>query len=291
MSGVQLFFYVLFLGFGWNSPQLKQTKAECLDCHKQLVAEKVIHPVAEGCDNCHVANGKEHPQPKIIGFSLADTVPNLCFTCHDELKTTIQSSAVTHGAVRSKKSCTSCHSPHSSPNDKMLLADGKDLCLSCHNKIITTDSIQIPNMKSLLDNSKVIHGAIDAGGCIACHNPHASNHQFLLKENFPQGIYAEGKTENYTLCFTCHDSQLLTEATTTSATQFRNADKNLHFVHLQGKKGRACTVCHNVHGSANMHLLNDATTFGNWQMPIRYKPVEGGGSCYPGCHGERAYKN
>ena len=113
---------------------------------------------------------------------------------------------------------------------------------------------------------------------------------FLLSKPFPSGSYAPAVKENFAMCFNCHKSELMEKPVTTTATGFRNGDKNLHAVHINGEKGRSCVICHNPHGATNDHLINDKTTFGNWEMPIRFKPLENGGSCQPGCHAERKYE-
>jgi hypothetical protein len=58
---------------------------------------------------------------------------------------------------------------------------------------------------------------------------------------------------------------------------------------MNGKKARSCIVCHDVHGSDNLHLIADKVSFGKWEMPIIYKPSENGGMCNTGCHAERGY--
>ncbi|MEI6851318.1 MAG: cytochrome c3 family protein [Bacteroidota bacterium] len=289
MNSIQLFLLIWFYGLGLGSPQRSAPKTECLDCHKPLISQTVMHAVAESCDNCHTSNGKEHPQKGVAGFTFTEAVPAMCYTCHDKVLSDVQKSKDLHGAILTKRSCVACHSPHSSAQEKLLVAQDKDLCLGCHNRIIATDSTHTDNIKQLLDKSQYVHGAIEGGGCLACHSPHASNNFALLRDVFPQSIYAEGKPENYALCFSCHDNQLMSTENTTTATQFRDGNHNLHYLHLHGIKGRSCTLCHNVHASANPHLINDVTVFGKWEMPIRYKPLEKGGSCYPGCHGEKSY--
>ncbi len=291
MSALPIYFLIWFYSFGATAPQSKAPAINCLDCHKTLISEKIMHPVAEGCDNCHESNGKEHPQQSVAGFKLTQSMPGMCYTCHENIQTIIQGSKVIHPGVKTKQSCTACHNPHSSPQEKLLLAEGKNLCLKCHNKIMEVDSIRTENMQQLLDKNQYVHGAIEGGGCIACHNPHGSNNQRMLIAAFPKGIYSESSPEKFALCFTCHDNQLITADTTHSATQFRNGNKNLHFVHINGKKGHSCKVCHNVHASSNPHLINNTVPFGKWQMPVNYKPSSTGGSCAPGCHAQKVYNN
>ena len=87
----------------------------------------VKHEVAvDDCENCHMANGNEHPKEGVKGFELGDAVPALCFMCHEEnTKSTIHPPA--------EEECLMCHSPHSSANMALLnLSPPADLCVDCH---------------------------------------------------------------------------------------------------------------------------------------------------------------
>lgn len=261
---------------------------KCSDCHGDLIGKANVHAAAEDCESCHQIKISEHKDNAQKGLALAEKMPDLCYTCHDEIKKKIESSLLVHQAVNDKKACSICHSSHSSAEKKLLVASEKELCLSCHNKEMDTKSGKIMNMQKLLKTSKVEHAAL-ADGCVACHNPHASNNIRLLNKAFPNGQYATAKKDSFALCFECHESGLLESATTTSATGFRNGEKNLHFVHINGEKGRSCTICHNVHASTNEHLIQPQVVFGSWEFKMNYKSDDEGGSCLPACHGEKKY--
>jgi predicted CXXCH cytochrome family protein len=134
-----------------------------------------------------------------------------------------------------------------------------------------------------------VHPPIETDGCVICHNPHFSDKNFLLAGNFPSGNYAKAIPENFDLCFTCHDSELMMAKTTVTATNFRNGNHNLHFIHINGDRGRNCTICHDVHGSPNEKLIKNSVPFGQWTMNLNYKINENGGSCATGCHGLKQY--
>jgi predicted CXXCH cytochrome family protein len=74
-------------------------------------------------------------------------------------------------------------------------------------------------------------------------------------------------------------------------TNFRNGDKNLHFVHVNQAKGRTCRACHEVHASKRPFHIREAVPFGDsgWELEINYQRSQDGGSCSPGCHKTRAY--
>lgn len=263
---------------------------KCSDCHTGLLKNRTLHaPASESCDNCHQVDIKEHAENGVMGLNLSDKVPALCFICHDGLQMDMDSLPNVHQAVKSEKSCMVCHSPHSSEGESLLISDQKKLCLSCHNRDVGTTGAKMVNIKRLLANARVIHSPVESDGCVVCHKPHSSSENYLLNEAFPIGNYAAGLKRNFALCWECHDSDLLEAARTTSSTNFRNGDRNLHFVHMNGKDSKSCVMCHNVHASNNEHLIEDRVGFGEWGLPIKFVPGEKGGSCFPGCHAQKSY--
>lgn len=262
---------------------------KCTECHSDLIGKKILHtPANEGCNDCHQVNISDHTQKGINGLHLTEKVPELCYTCHDGSKKIIDTSQVVHQALKEKKLCLNCHSPHSSDTKKLLIADKKEVCLGCHNRDTDENGIRRVNILKLLKTSKVIHPAI-AGGCTVCHKPHASSENFLLISAYPKEQYVVGKSDSYAICWECHDVDLFGSEKTTTSTGFRNGERNLHFVHVNREKGRSCSMCHNVHATNNLHLVADKVPFGKWTMQMNYLPADSGGSCAPGCHQLRKY--
>lgn len=265
-------------------------EVQCTECHSNLLSNTNIHtPAEESCDNCHQSNGNEHPMENLKGFTMSEEIPALCYVCHDDVKSSIENLPVKHNAVREKKSCMNCHSPHSSSFENLIKSDNIELCLGCHNKSISTVDKQLTNIKQLLKNSKIVHGAIELDGCIGCHTSHASKYPFLLKSAYPKGEYVSAQPDSFALCFDCHERTLLINEVVKTETNFRNENQNLHFTHINGEKGRNCNVCHDMHGSQSDHLIADKVKFGNWKMPLNYSLQENGGSCLTGCHSEKKY--
>ena len=258
----------------------------CGKCHKSirkdLKLEHVHAPFKKDCFACH--NGHSSKEAHLSDLTTKD----LCISCHEGVHNSIQSASSVHQAINIQETCLNCHSPHSSVEKSILLINEKELCLSCHDKPIVTDTSKIISIGKLLKKGNVIHGTINENGCSVCHQPHASEQHTLLKSHFPERLYAPAEIDRFSLCFNCHDKTLF-EAPENSETNFRNKDVNLHYMHIKGDKGRNCTLCHNVHGAVNAHLIEDKTIFGNWEMPINYKAFENGGSCAPGCHEEKKY--
>ncbi|MEI6435436.1 MAG: cytochrome c3 family protein [Bacteroidota bacterium] len=262
---------------------------KCTDCHAAIVEKKILHaPLKESCRSCHLVNIPDHPEKLPKGLFLTKKIPDLCYACHDKLKKEIDTLRVVHLAVSDGKQCMNCHSPHSSDENKLLVATKKEICLNCHDKELSILGRKYTNIKQLLSKSKVIHSAIE-GGCSVCHKAHGSEYNYLLISAYPKGIYAPAKKDTFAFCFECHDSDLLELSKTTTATGFRQGKQNLHFVHLTGEKGRSCSVCHNAHASNNKFLIVDKVAYGKWEFRVNFAPTDSGGSCLPGCHGLTKY--
>jgi predicted CXXCH cytochrome family protein len=193
------------------------------------------------------------------------------------MESTIKSAKSVHPPIASERGCASCHAPHSSDSPKLLAKTGKDLCLDCH--------------KGFLKKSQtVLHGPIKEGKCQACHDPHGGAAEKLLPKSYSSEFYISYSEKEYELCFSCHKRELLKYPTTSYATQFRDGEKNLHYLHVNRQdKGRNCKACHVIHGGEMPKLLADSVLFGKWNLPLRFVKTETGGSCSPGCHRKYSY--
>jgi len=285
---MEILILLLFQGWGTFQTDLGEREiqtAECIDCHGDLVEYEVIHmPATDACDNCHESTGESHPQDGVKGFTLMDRTPDLCFYCHEEPADPV------HGhlpVVRGE--CLSCHDAHGSQEPMLLQLPGQDLCLSCHNRDYQSDTTETVNIRRLVRGQAIVHSAIEGGGCTVCHQAHGSEYRALLNTPYPADDYLPAMTENFELCFMCHDTDIIDAEETEWATNFRNGTRNLHQLHINGEKGRNCRMCHNLHGSPQKYLVEDAVGFGNWEMQMNFVPNENGGSCFPGCHGKLAY--
>jgi predicted CXXCH cytochrome family protein len=148
---------------------------DCASCHKKIVGRKVVHPaITYGCPTCHTAldaSKVPHVKTNKTAFGLSEVQPGLCYECHDTFTGTSVHPALTLG-------CTSCHDPHSSPNNKLLVKKIPELCFTCHARALFT--------------MKHVHAPVAQGKCLACHNPHATNNMALLRKNPEE------------LCLQCH---------------------------------------------------------------------------------------
>lgn len=257
----------------------------CTECHGDLVEKDMIHyPAEDDCNNCHESTGASHPSDS-VGFSLMDTTPALCYYCHEAAA----QKAHPHNPVV-QGDCLACHDVHASSEPLLLRLPDSDLCLSCHNRDYRTDSSETLNIRPLVQEKMHVHSAIEGGGCMSCHQSHGSDFPALLVDRFPAEDYVAAKTENFELCFLCHDTDLLDAEETEWGTGFRNGRRNLHWLHINGNKGRNCRMCHNMHGSPQPFLVEDQISFGSWEMQMNFVAEEQGGSCSPGCHGKLSYQ-
>jgi predicted CXXCH cytochrome family protein len=247
-----------------------KSEALCATCHvdmQDLSQKKNVHPaLLGGCTSCHDPHGSAHPK------LLAEEGQQVCFLCHPDIGETVAESPVSHVPVQMDNGCPSCHSPHASDNDSLLLHPQREVCLACHEEVVT-------------ENMTVLHGPNNDGKCSGCHHPHGSQHAKLLVDMFPEEIYVPYTESAFALCFSCHNRDLLRYPDTSFATNFRDGEKNLHFVHVNDKeKGRSCKLCHNVHGSSDAKLIAESVPFGKWNLPLKFVKTETGGGCSPGCH-------
>ncbi len=261
----------------------------CFGCHtdkqKAMTQLPHVHKASlEACTNCHGPHATDYP--KQLKRSANDT----CLSCHAKLKDEMAKANVVHGAIA--EGCVTCHDPHASSQPGELKERMDKVCLTCHDKPMKTASGRnIASMAPVLASSS-LHGPVRSGGCSECHNPHAANEPNLLRKYFPDRFYAGFDVNNYALCFTCHDKQLVLLPKTAALTNFRDGDRNLHFVHVnRSEKGRTCKSCHDVHGSNLPNHMAASVPFegSGWAMPIKYEAARDGGTCTPGCHDEKSY--
>lgn len=241
----------------------------CLGCHndmKAVLEKSNVHAaVSTGCNSCHKPHGSDHKK------LLAADLQQVCFDCHSEVQDTVTKAKVSHPAL-DMQGCVGCHSPHASDHPGLLLSAQVDTCVECH------DSIHSKQMK-------VLHGADHSGKCTDCHAPHGADFEHLLVGEFPSSPYVPYTDSEFALCFKCHKRELLQFPETSFATEFRDGEKNLHYVHVNKKeKARSCALCHSQHGSNNPKLIADSVKFGQWDLPIKFTKTETGGGCAPGCH-------
>jgi len=261
------------------NPNLTEEKgaALCLLCHvdrKEEFTRKYVHkPVEEDCSKCHNAHATDSE------FMLYGTNKELCYRCHKNLQKHIEESAVQHTALKKEK-CTGCHTAHSSNFPRQLKSATRELCYVCHAELGTQ-----------VQGAKFLHGPVKQNDCYACHDPHGSGFTKVLKKAFPPEFYMPYRTEHYSICFDCHNKDIALNEFTTKLTDFRNGDRNMHFLHVnKDPKGRSCKACHEVHAGGQEKHIRVEVPFGkNWKLPVNYTKTPTGGRCVVGCHKPKDY--
>lgn len=131
----------------------------------------------------------------------------VCLTCHPDFDQKLKKRVV-HTPVRGGE-CSGCHDPHVSSHAKLLSAETREICSSCHERVIPA-------------NAKSTHKVVADGQCTKCHDPHASDNASVL--------LAGGAD----LCFGCHKEL----GSAIGAAKFKH-----------GPVGQNCLTCHAAHGS------------------------------------------
>lgn len=112
----------------------RKNPAICFQCHLEIQAQFHLpqhHPVMEGnmnCSQCHDPHGIDIMKPS-GGLAMARQDQS-CAQCH---RNQTRPFVFEHDAMR--EGCITCHSPHGSINEKMLVESDPNLCLRCHAQV------------------------------------------------------------------------------------------------------------------------------------------------------------
>ncbi len=248
----------------------------CFLCHLDRKAQfelKHRHkPATEGCNGCHNSHSSDFP------YILHAENDTLCYSCHKPTEEKIKGAKVLHSALKDRN-CTICHTAHASDYPRQLKAAAKDVCYSCHKEL----GIRVKK-------AAFVHGPVRQDDCYACHDPHGSGYTMILKKAFPAEFYMPYATENYAMCFDCHNRDIALDKFTTTLTGFRNGDQNMHWLHVNREKGRSCKACHEMHAGDQARHVRREVPFGKvWKYPINYTQTKNGGRCEVGCHKPKDY--
>ena len=222
VSAVPEDFYVVPSPYGHNSPT-------CYTCHKAIFEETSWqHSPAANllCETCHQRDPKHGRISVTIGKDA-----ELCYRCHLVKGKAWGKMAHVHQPVGFGV-CSICHNPHGDSNRYQLWADGKaELCVSCH-----------VDKEILLENNPdgiTGHGIIKGGGCLACHDPHATENPFMLHKPVNE------------LCTGCHNSLAgVTKGHPVGGHPVKGPRNP-----LAPERDFNCASCHNPHGSKYQYLL------------------------------------
>lgn len=204
--------------------------------HYKSIASGRETPSNTGCESCH-GPGQDHVAARggkatIVAFSqlAPEKVVDACLRCHSQTlsRANIRRSEHTQRDVV----CTNCHSIHSAPAPKFLLAKQQtELCYGCHSSVRAQFSMPFKH--------RVNEGSVQ---CTDCHNPHGSFAATWNMAARPRMVdQVEGNEEP---CLKCH------------------VDKRGPFVYEHAAvRVEGCETCHMPHGSTNPRLLKRPVVF------------------------------
>jgi len=206
----------------------KQTS--CVTCHKNLVGKglwKHGPTVNQQCLSCH----QQSVEPWRIGLPKGN-IKDICLACHTSKRDWAERKFV-HGPL-DLGGCTLCHNPHGENHRYMLWAEGSlTLCIVCHSdkaRLVAEDVKKRPSN---------VHGIIFGKGCVACHDPHATDNEYMLK-----------KPTN-DLCVGCHHDL----AGITRGHPVSGHPVSAPREHRRPGRRLTCVGCHDPHGSDHQNML------------------------------------
>lgn len=202
--------------FGKSSGHsIAEQNAVCLQCHEKAARmfwQGSTHESRElACTSCHTVMSDVSERGGLKRFTVLAT----CAQCHRQRAS--QQLRFAHMPLgEGKLECTSCHNPHGTPNDKLLIGSTvNEVCYSCHTE---------KRGPFLHEHPPVTEN------CANCHDSHGSNHEKMLKTAKPR------------LCQQCHDP--------TRHPSRAYAINDPKAIPVRFIPGRQCANCHfAIHGS------------------------------------------
>jgi DmsE family decaheme c-type cytochrome len=201
----------------------------CKSCHQKIFDQgfessphaALLRDGKHGCEDCHGAGGAHvdggGDKSKIIVFSTLSPseASRRCMRCHQASLETSSFSESVH--LSQGVGCLSCHSPHQSKQQFLLIRQQTELCYGCH-------------AQQKAEFARPYRHRVDVGliQCSDCHNPHGTFNQRQLRT-------ADGGME---ICTKCHTEKM----------------GPFSFEHMPVKQ-EGCSGCHTPHGSTNPRQL------------------------------------
>jgi DmsE family decaheme c-type cytochrome len=155
------------------------SSATCMECHNKGNQKHWVGSTHDSrrmaCTTCH----DPHPKGPVPAALLKQPQMLLCTSCHLQRKAQLLRPG--HMPLREGKlQCTSCHNPHGTPNDRMLLQTSvNENCYTCHAE---------KRGPFLWEHAPVREN------CLNCHDAHGTINEKMLRVKAPL------------LCQQCHQT-------------------------------------------------------------------------------------
>ena len=125
------------------------------------------------CSDCHKVHIKKDPT------MVMETQASVCFNCHKEVRSMMMRIS-SHPLRSGQMSCTSCHQPHGTISDSLLIKNtANETCYTCHADKRGPFLWSHPPVRE---------------NCMNCHQPHGTNNPPMLQVRPPY------------LCQQCHQA-------------------------------------------------------------------------------------
>jgi predicted CXXCH cytochrome family protein len=228
-----------------NYPMAKANCGSCHDPHGSntagLLRDTVHAPVAsKRCTQCH------DPATSATPFKTRRPGFELCRGCHTTMMNDTFGKNRVHWPLLDQTGCLNCHEPHAAAQKKLLRVEEARLCGTCHVDTMAMQASLAAKAKQEQDALKgkpikgsLTHDPVQQGSCTTCHQVHASDHTFLMR----QASTVEG-------CGTCHDWL----KHTSHPMGEKHADPRNKNLKLD------CLSCHRSHGTGYRHMLTFRTS-------------------------------
>ena len=173
-------------------------------CHAGVSSAALVHqPLREGkCTACHLpAPGFTAADHSASSFRADHTPSASCLACHPDTTQRL-SLAFTH-VPAAEEGCAACHAPHGSDSPFLLVAPypretlmvykaGKyGLCWDCHEEMLAsekfTSSATSFRMGERNFHYSHLHKRRGGMSCRACHDPHGTPQERLVRREGPSG--------------------------------------------------------------------------------------------------------
>ncbi len=157
------------MSFKRDSPFDRAVQNEmCLNCHddhSRLTWQGSAHERTDVmCSDCHTVHVRRDP---VLHH---DQQAEVCYACHTKERSELLRASA-HPVYAGVMACSSCHDAHDSWTDGLLIrATLNETCFECHAE---------KRGPYLWEHAPVTED------CSACHLPHGSNHDSLLKRRAP----------------------------------------------------------------------------------------------------------